>query len=63
MEQPSKKVESGLRLIIPVLHDLINDPNRLDFGRCTPKEFEQVREAANWLYIVANRRQQRANRF
>lgn len=63
MEQPSKKVEAGLRVMIPVLHELINDPKRLDFGRCTPREFEQVKEALNWLAVVARRRERRANRF
>lgn len=63
MEQPSKKVEAGIRTMIPVLHELINDPKRLDFGRCTPREFEQVKEALNWLCIVAGRRERRRNTF
>jgi hypothetical protein len=63
MEQPSKKIEAGIRVVIPVLYDLINDPKRLEFGRCTPHEFEQVKEALNWLAIVANRRERRRNTF
>lgn len=63
MEQPSKKVEAGLQTMIPVLHELVNNPNRLEFGRCTPREFEQVKEALNWLVIVAKRRGRRRNTF
>lgn len=63
MEQPSKKIETGLRIMIPILDELVNDPNRFEFGRCTPREFEQVKEALNWLKVVAVQRERRRNTY
>lgn len=63
MEQPSKKVEAGLRTIVPILTEMVVDPKRLELGRCSPREFDQVREALNWLRVVANRRERRRNTF
>lgn len=63
MQQPTMKVAAGLQVLAPVIRDLINNPKRLELGRCSPREFEQAKAALDWIEMVANLRETRANSY